>query len=260
MVQHTSWHPPGNSSSIKPEFGLGFRAWLASPLGKYFLYLEQQRLESIIPTLFGYNAVIIGEENFSVCFLPSKINNKLLLNDDYGYKPSVKSGFCYARRDRFPIETNSIDVVYCAHSLEFASNPHEVLREIYRVMRGDGHLIITMFNPLSFWGIWRSVAKISSDIPWKANFMSVTKLKDWLALLGFDIIRINNFGFNWPINKSNFPHNLPICERIGQKLELPIGAAFVIEAAKRVVPLTPIVKTWQNTTELNESDLTEPTA
>ncbi len=259
MIKHTSWQSPSEHSSLSPDYGIKFREWLRTPMGEHLLKLEKVRLAPFIPTLFGYYLLLVGEQDFKTCISDNKIKEQIVINDDLNDVAAIRNGYCYARRDRLPLDTNSIDVVYAAHSLEFAINPHEVLREIYRVMRGDGHLIITMFNPISLWGFWGKIARIRREIPWRANFMSVGKLKDWLALLGFDIIRINYFGYNLPLNRTRNSQSLSLCESIGQRLELPIGASYVIEATKKVIPLTPITDGWR-TPAVDEEDLTEPTA
>ncbi|HSX20701.1 MAG TPA: methyltransferase domain-containing protein [Gammaproteobacteria bacterium] len=260
MSRQTSWHPPGNISILKAEYGAAFRAWCEQPVGKRFISLECEKINSIIPTLYGYDAVLIGEANFAACMQQSKIKNQYQVNDDMNFVPADPRGLACSRRDRLAIGTGLMDVVYLAHSLEFAANPHEVLREAYRILRADGHLLISMFNPYSLWGAWGQIAKHSSEVPWRANFMSGAKLKDWLALLGFDIMQINYFGFNLPLNKSNYSTKLSMFERYGQKLDLPFGAAYLVEAAKRVIPLTPAAPLWHAEPEISENDVIEPTA
>lgn len=237
-----------------------FRFWLTKPVGRRFLELECARTNAIVPTLFGYNAVLIGEPNFEACLRLSAIKNRIILNEDLGLNlDSSKMPLINTRYDKLPLESSSVDLVYLAHTLEFSNNPHEVLREAYRVLRPDGHLLVSVFNPVSLWGVWRSVARIGSKVPWRAKFMTSVQLKDWLALLGFDIMRINYFGFNLPLNKSNYSTTLSPCERFGQKLELPFGAAYLIEASKRVIPLTPVTPVWKVKPDLIIDDVTEPT-
>ncbi len=239
-----------------------FRLWLNNSVGKRFLELESIRVNEVTPMLFGYTAVLVGEPNFSVCLQQSAIKNRIILNEDLGLNLNLDSNKVFlikTRHDKLPIESSSVDLVYLAHTLEFSSNPHEVLREAYRVLRPDGHLLVSVFNIFSFWGLWRSIAKICSSVPWRANFMTSVQLKDWLALLGFDIMRINYFGCNLPLNKSNYSTTLTLCERYGQKLEIPFGAAFLIEASKRVIPLTPITPAWKAKSDLVVDDAAEPT-
>lgn len=260
MDINTSWQLPGTTSSLSPEYGVAFREWLNRPVGKNFLDLECANINTIMPTLFGYYAVVIGEPNFQMCMQQSAISNQFLINDDLRIEANDKLKLLHARQDRLPIGSASIDVVYLAHCLEFSANPHEILRETYRTLRSDGHLVISMFNPLSMWGVWRAVARIGSPVPWKANFMSIVKLKDWLALLGFDIMQIKYFGFNLPFNRCKYSTDLSLSERYGQKLALPFGAAYLIEASKRVIPLTPVAPAWQPELDIIEDDVTEPTA
>ena len=58
-----------------------------------------------------------------------------------------------AAPDFLPIETNSIDLVLLPHILEFSSNPHQILREVQRVLMPEGHVIVCGFNPRSLWGV-----------------------------------------------------------------------------------------------------------
>ena len=59
----------------------------------------------------------------------------------------------YAKCHELPIATQSIDLVLLPHVLEFAEEPHAVLREVDRVMMPEGRLVIVGFNPWSLWGM-----------------------------------------------------------------------------------------------------------
>jgi SAM-dependent methyltransferase len=248
---------------LQPECSAAFREWLNKPLGRSFLDLEYKRIGAVMPTLYGYDALLIGEPQFSLCMQQSVIKNKFILHDDLSLGAVSNCKLVNATQEQIPIGTGLIDLVYLAHSLEFARDPKQVLTEAYRIMRADGHLLISVFNPQSIWGVWGSMGQIGNDVAWKSNFISIAKLKDWLALLGFDIMQVNYFGFNLPLNKSKCSDRLSIFERCGQKLELPFGAAYLIEASKRVVPMTPVNLAWRDVASdiiEDEDDVTEPTA
>jgi ubiquinone/menaquinone biosynthesis C-methylase UbiE len=51
-----------------------------------------------------------------------------------------------------PFAANSIDLAVMPHVLESHDNPHQILREVERILIPDGQLVITGFNPLSLWG------------------------------------------------------------------------------------------------------------
>ncbi len=246
------------------EYCLAFREWLDKPLGLRFVALENQRLDSLLPTLFGYHAVILGEQSFVTCLQQSSVKHKVLINPNFASSWSNLSipTIC-ARQDKLPIGEELVDLVYLAHGLEFNNNPHEVLREAVRILRPDGHLLITMFNPLSLWGIWRQGARLHNAAPWRANFITISKLKDWLALLGFDIMRVNNFGFCLPFKTKDATSNsftkMSWIEKYGQNLELPFGAAYLVEASKRILPVTPIRPAWATERSLAVDEAAEPT-
>jgi ubiquinone/menaquinone biosynthesis C-methylase UbiE len=44
----------------------------------------------------------------------------------------------YARSHELPIATQSVDLVVLPHVLEFAEEPHAILREVDRVMMPEG--------------------------------------------------------------------------------------------------------------------------
>lgn len=231
-----------------------FREWLSQPLGQRLIALEAVKIKGLVPTLFGYDAVILGNEHFLSSLKDSPIKRHTVVNPECNYSP----GIC-ARYDKLPLATESLDLIYLAHCLEFVANPHEVLREANRALRPDGQLLITMFNPWSTWGLLRATSKTF----WKSNFISLLKLRDWLALLGFDIMRVNRFAFMLPIARQVYPQQHSWFEREGQKLELPLAGAYVIQASKRIIPLTPLMPRWQEKPQsaaaIEVNDGTEPT-
>jgi SAM-dependent methyltransferase len=53
-----------------------------------------------------------------------------------------------------------------AHALEFHDDPHQILREVERVLIPEGELIITGFNPISIWGLRQRLPNCPGDFPW----------------------------------------------------------------------------------------------
>jgi hypothetical protein len=61
-----------------------------------------------------------------------------------------------------------------------------VLREVERVLVPEGQVVIAGFNPLSLFGLRRRLAGEATGYPWHGQYLSLRRLKDWLALLGFE--------------------------------------------------------------------------
>jgi hypothetical protein len=133
------------------------------------------------------------------------------------------------------------------------------LRESFRVLIPEGHAVISGFNPWGMWGLWRLFAQFGKNWPWKGHFISVTRLKDWLALLGFDVVSVQFYFFRPPLKVSSVLDRLKWLEPLGNFLWPFLGASYVVLAKKRVIPLTPIRAQWAKKEKLVVEGLVEPT-
>jgi SAM-dependent methyltransferase len=152
----------------------------------------------------------------------------------------VQQGAFQGQAWALPIQTDSIDVVVLPHTLDFALYPHEVLREVERVLIPEGHVVITGFNPLSIWQIWRWLLRWRNQPPWCGHFYTTMRLRDWLKLLGFDVTHKQHFFHRPPLKNRSFMQRLSFLEKMGRVLWPVTGAGYVLVARKRVETLTPI--------------------
>src|SRR5689334_12331066 len=134
------------------------RQWFQTPLGQYLLEKERAYLDDVTPDIFGYHALQLGMTE--VDFLrASRIAHRMRVAASG--EPDL-----YAKCHELPIATQSVDLVILPHVLEFADEPHQILREVDRVMMPEGRLVIVGFNPWSLWGL-RSAMGFSRDrYPW----------------------------------------------------------------------------------------------
>jgi ribonuclease HI len=186
--------------------------WFNTPLGQRLLNEETAFLKQILPNLFGYHLLQVSNIGQGCLFESSLIRHSCILNDVIDY-PIQKFSNVYGLADALPFAQDSLDVVLLPHVLEFAENPHDVLREVERVLIPDGYVVILGFNPFSLWGLWSKLG--SKTAPCCGNFLSLLRLKDWLALLGFEIQQQEN-----------------------------LGRVYIVLAKKRVANLTPIKPKW----------------
>src|SRR5471032_2568837 len=168
--------------------------WFTTPLGQYLLEKEQAYLDDATSDIFGFHALQVGLAKFDL-LRASRIAHRVRV--DATGLPDL-----YAKSHELPVATQSVDLVVLPHALEFAAQPHEILREVDRVMMPEGRLVIVGFNPWSLWGLRSAVGFSRSEVPWNGRFVSLLRVKDWLALLGFDVNAGRLVGYAPPFDRS----------------------------------------------------------
>ncbi len=233
--------------------------WLDSCVGVQLVKTETGLLDKILPDLFGYYLVALAHPRQADKFAASRVSRRVLMNIcAKDYQPSLNpSGF---RGDvhRLALQTDSVDVLVLPHILEFSRQPHEVLREAERVLIAEGHVVVLGFNPFSVWMLWRLALGWRGGVPWCGTFRSVSRVRDWLALLGFDVVATHHYFFRPPVQNRSILRKLGFLEKLGQRLGPIFGGGYAIVARKRVVTLTPLRPRWHRRKRLVATSLVEP--
>src|ERR1035437_4779500 len=129
----------------------GFDEWLATPQGLYVLRWEQARYDLLVADIFGFNAVQIGLPQHD--FLRTNRMSLRVRCDENGSVDGVpRTGIdLLASPHSLPFANASVDLVILPHVLEFHSSPHQILREVERILVPEGSVMVTGFNPFSLW-------------------------------------------------------------------------------------------------------------
>lgn len=223
--------------------------WFTHLPGRWLQAEERSQLRQILPTLFGYHLLQLGDLYSKGCLSETRIPHCMVL--DEWPQEKMPAG----ERDRscirgvpewLPVASDGIDTVVMPHTLEFTEDPHQVLREVDRVLIPEGHVVILGFNPWSLWMIWRLVLGWRGKPPWCGRFVSQARVKDWLQLLGFDIVQSRRYFFRPPLSHKGIMRRLRFLDRIGLRWMPILGAGYVVVAQKRVATLTPIKPRWRS--------------
>lgn len=224
-----------------------FQTWYSSPLGSRLAMSEKRILDEYLPDLFGYFLLQCGcpetklKKEKGDWLENSRISSRFRL--DYDINQGVSS---QANLAHLPIKADSLDIVVLPHVLDFSLEPHQVLREVERVLIADGHVIILGFNPWGPWNIFRFLHVFNKQPPWNARFLSSSRVMDWLALLGFDVIQHKGYFHQLPIQNIKIIKNMHFLENFMQRFLPNLGAGYVLIARKRVHTLTPIRPRWRS--------------
>lgn len=205
---------------------------------------EKKELADILPTLYGYHLVLVGEAELGTLVSSSLITHQILINER---RQGMRGRLSYlqAAEDALPLKTESVDVVVLSHALEHANHPHEVLREAHRVLIPEGYLVITGFNPISMWGIWHTWKQFRGVMPKQGRMFTQSRIRDWLSLLNFQVAKEGKFYFRPPMAPSPFYDKLVFLEGWGRKWWPFCAGAYTLLAVKRVISLTPIRPRWR---------------
>jgi SAM-dependent methyltransferase len=211
--------------------------WLASPPGSYLFAREQAYFDTAVADIFGYHALQLGLEQVDL-LRASRIPLRVQV------APRGAVGLRADFRD-LPVESNSVDLMVLPHTLEFSEHPHQVLREVARVLRPEGHVVIAGFNPLSLWGLRRSVGR-SRDFPWNGRFFHLARVKDWFALVGLEIVAGSMACYAPPCTEQKWLDRFGFMEKAGDRWWPIAGGVFFLQAIKRVRGIRLIVPKWSD--------------
>ena len=95
-----------------------------------------------------------------------------------------------------PIQSNCVDMVIVPHLLEFDAARFQTFRELERILKPEGTLIVINFNPWSFWVRYQSLLDKKMAYSWRGHFISRSRLFDWLKLLNFEVCSKTEFYLN----------------------------------------------------------------
>ena len=178
MTQHEE--PAGDGNQL--VFAL--QQWFDGRLGNSVLSMERNQVSRILPDLFGYHILQVGQRADAHLLDSSRIHHRIVTSG-IATAGTAQNPHLVCKCTALPVATESMDVVVLPHLLEFAENPHQILRETERALIGEGHVIILGFNPWSLFGLWRLFLAWRDQPPWHGRYIGLTRLKDWLTLLGF---------------------------------------------------------------------------
>lgn len=213
-----------------------FEEWLATPLGRYLLEQETRYHDEAVADIFGFHALQLGLPGIDL-LRTNRIPHKFRI----AQTPSAE---LIARNEALPIATQSIDLLILPHVLEFAAHPHQLLREVDRVMMPEGRVIITAFNPWSLWGIRRWMRADNRQYPWCGTFISLVRMKDWLSLLNFDVSAGKLACYVPPFTQEQWLARFGFMEEAGDRWWAIGGGVYMLQAIKRVQGMRVITPAW----------------
>ncbi|MET0497645.1 MAG: methyltransferase domain-containing protein [Steroidobacteraceae bacterium] len=218
--------------------------WLrSSPQGARLYTLEQKLMSESLAQVFGWQLLQIGlwgDDNGLISDARTQRKSVLAWHGEHG---SGHSSLIRSRTDSLAIASDSVDAVLLPHTLEYEADPHEILREVGRILSGEGHLIILGFRPFSVWGLRHLFAKHGFP-PGLERMIGEGRLRDWMKLLGFEVVDARRYMFALPWGSPE-ASSRSVFERSGEQAWPMLAGGYMLKARKRVYTLTPIRPRWR---------------
>lgn len=201
-------------------------AWLQTPPGRHLLAWEQAQVDAAVADLFGFHALQLGLPALEG-LAANRMPHRWLTGRDL-----------HCDAEALPFESASLDLVLLPHALELTADPHGLLREVERVLRPEGRLIVFGLNPASFWGLRQNLGRLRARgepyLPRQGEFIGYWRLRDWLKLLSFEVEAARFGVYRPPLRTEAWLQRWQWIEPIGARWWPVLGAVYFIQAIKRV--------------------------
>lgn len=226
--------------------------WWVTPEGAALWRKESAAVGDWLSRCFGYHAALLGLQPalFSDrCGLPDPLSGEAAecrpwttgIRIPHRFSLGPREGDVRGLFEALPLAAESVDLVLLHHVLEYALDPHQVLREADRVLLPEGHLLLMNFNPMGPWGL-RGLVHAGRRSPWHGHRLGRKRLHDWLGLLGYDV-QAETWAGHGCIRHFNRDGDSRV-EQWGARFLPRLGMTHLLLARKRVSMPAPIRHRW----------------
>lgn len=151
---------------------------------------QQQQYDEVVQDIFGQCALQLGTP--SIAGLRSSrilhtwvaIQNPDSITSIQTNSTDTSASFpaLVACTEALPFATEQFDLILLPHTLEASEWPHYALQEANRILRPEGRLVISGFNPLRIWGVRPG----PHELNWGPS-IGPLRIRNWLHTLGYEV-------------------------------------------------------------------------
>ncbi|MDO4705699.1 MAG: methyltransferase domain-containing protein [Comamonadaceae bacterium] len=244
-----------------------FAQWLRdSAAGRYVSAWQQGHYDQAVQDIFGYHALHIGTPAIAA-LRNSRIRHAWYLQEGWqqgwqadsqqdlppdeqkdtqqdtqesgqGTGPAPASQFPQrpphkAPAEAQPFSAEQLDLIANPHGVVISHQPHAALREATRVLRPEGRLIVSGFNPARPFGLRPRLAGAQPGAQLGAP-IGYLRLRDWLHLMGYEV-QASHFGCHLPrLQNAKWYERLGWIDRLSHDRLPLLGGAYFLVAVKKV--------------------------
>lgn len=192
--------------------------------------LIRQRLSALWPDLTGQELLGLGYATPYLRLWREGVRRCIALSPAQAGAARWPAGLanlaCTAEEDALPFPDLSFDRILVVHGLEGAENARRMLRELWRVLRDDGRLLLIVPNRRSPW------AYVEATPFGQGQPYSPGQLGALLAASLFRIERRDTALYVPPLKQRLILRSAPLWERSGRRLAPQFAGVTISEAVK----------------------------
>ncbi len=201
-----------------------------SPRGKMLQALESQYLKRSITVSCKQLQLQVGGLGWEEKFIDFSLYKNYCIFDSHA-QGSENASRVQGKSYSLPFRSETIDLAILPHILEFDQRRFETAREIARVLKPGGEIIILNFNPFSPSVRYQFLLDRKWNNSWKTHLIRCSRIVDWLNLMNFEILSTAEFyldSYQVRLGRCAFtPHSL-------------LSNAYAIKAVKREYTVIPV--------------------
>jgi len=208
------------------------REFYISQLGRTVRKFLRHRLRCLWPSLGGEKILAVGYAAPLLRPLLEEAERLLVMmpaEQGVAYWPKEGPNMaCLVSLQDLPLEDESVDRVIMLHSLETAPEPETLLHEVWRVLKGNGRVLVIVPNRRGLWAHCDSTP-FGTGRPYSAP-----QLKEALREQGFLVERIQHSLFLPPLETRLVLLLSGVMEKTGYWLLPGFGGVLIAEASKQI--------------------------
>lgn len=208
-------------------------AFYATPRGATAAAVLRDRLTAFWPELRGMNVLGLG---YAEPYLPlwQDTAYRCIAATPAALAPAGGRQACLVTEERLPFPDLSFDRILLVHGVEAADDLRRLLREVWRVLKDDGRILVVAPNRLGVWA-HAEATPFGHGTPYSARQIA--------ALLAASLFRPERRDaalFVPPVTWGLVLRGWPVWEQVGHAVATDLAGVTLIEAVKDAYAALPV--------------------